>query len=176
MIALAVDRIQLLMIRTAGVLLAAIVLGCSQGQPSPSTLDDAVRAAVADLDYVPAVQLFRGPCLDRTCVLVAKEDSPREIALIVLASEAPFTVQAMSTQSVGATPGTLGGMETDNVEYVYGRIDDPRITRLEFDTLGQPQSFAVRAPGYAVAYSGVNGPPQGWTFLDATGAIIDGSG
>ncbi|HET9084296.1 MAG TPA: hypothetical protein VFN41_07795 [Candidatus Limnocylindrales bacterium] len=108
--------------------------GCSTPSPSrPVTPDDKIKAAVADVGFGAAQQLFRGNCEDRTCLLVADADDPRRIALIVLGPEAPYKVEASTTGEVGAEPATLDEMGTDDREFVYGRVDDSRISKLELD-------------------------------------------
>ena len=161
---------------TAPCLLLATVLvsGCAApSPPRPATLDDAIRAAAADVGCETPQQLFRGTCADRTCVLVADEVDERRIGLIVLEPTSPYRVQASSSGSVGAEPGTIGEMATDDTEFVYGRINDDRISKLELDLLdGGTLSFDVAPRGYAVAYPERRGPVQEWRFLDDGGRVI----
>ena len=153
---------------------SVVVLGCATlPSPRPVTPDDAIKAAIADVGFDSAVQLFRGACADRTCVLVAKADDPRSIALIVLESAAPYRVKASSTGQVADEAGTMDEMGTDDHEFVYGRITDARISTLELDLLdGGTLAFDVATPGYAIAYAADRGPVQAWRFLDPAGHVI----
>lgn len=155
-------------------LAAALLTACSTPAPSrPVTPDDAIKTAITDVGFDSAEELFRGDCGDRTCVLVADATKPQRIALIVLLAAAPYRVEASTTGEVGDEPGTLDEMGTDTVEFVYGRINDARISTLELDLVdGGRASFEVAAPGYAIAYPAERGPVQGWHFLDAGGRRI----
>jgi hypothetical protein len=152
------------------VLVVVAAAGCSTPSPSrPVTPDDKIDAAIAEVGFGATQQLFRGNCDDRTCVLVADAKDPRRIALIVLG---PGDV-ASSAGRVGAEPATMDEMGTDGREFIYGRIDDARISRLDLDLLdGGKLSFDVAAPGYAVAYPEERGPVQAWHFLDPGGRVI----
>lgn len=155
-------------------LVTILLTGCSPA-PSPRavTLDDAIKAAVSDVGFGSAEQLYRGQCADRVCVLVAKADDERAIALIVLEAVAPYRVQASATGLVGGDPGTLDEMGTDDTEFVYGRINDARISKLELDLLdGGTLTFDVTQPGYAVAYPETRGPVQESRFRDASGHVV----
>ncbi len=126
-----------------------------------------------DVGFGAAQQLFRGNCEDRTCLLVADADHAARIALIVLGPDAPYKVEASTTGEVGAEPATLDEMGTDDREFVYGRVNDSRISKLELDLLdGGKLSFDVAAPGYAVAYPEKRGPVQAWHFLDPGGRVV----
>jgi len=106
-------------------------------------------------------------------VVIAKSDAPQSIALIVLGQDAPYTVEASTTSQGGAEPATLDEMGTGDREFVYGRINDAAITKLELDLLdGEDLSVAVGSPGYAVAYPAQRGPVQAWGFFDAAGHVI----
>ena len=72
-----------------------------------------------------------------------------------------------------AEPATLDEMGTGDREFVYGRIDDAAISKLELDLLdGEHLSYDVATPGYAVAYPAQRGPVQTWRFLDAAGRVV----
>ena len=161
--------------RLGRIALATVLLtGCSPApSPRPVTLDDRIQAAVADIGFATAQQLFRGSCDDRTCLLVSDADHPERVALIVLGPDAPYRVEASTTGEVGAEPATLDEMGTDDREFVYGRVNDARISKLELDLLdGGHASFDVAAPGYAIAYPEQRGPVQSWRFLDVNGRVI----
>lgn len=161
--------------RVTLVALATLSLaGCSTPSPSrPITPDDRIKAAITDIGFGAGQQLFRGNCDDRTCLLVADADHPEKIALIVLGPDAPYKVEASTSGEVGTEPATLDEMGTDDREFVYGRVNDSRISKLELDLVdGGKLSFEVAAPGYAVAYPEARGPVQGWHFLDAGGRVI----
>lgn len=166
-------RIRQLATTTALVMGAILLTACASPPPRPATLDDAIKGAVVDAGLGSAQQLYRGSCADRTCVVMVKADDPRTIALIVLESAAPYRVQATATGLVGVEPGTMDEMGTDDTEFVYGRINDDRISKLELDLLdGGTLSFDVAQPGYAVAYPGARGPVQASRFLDAAGNVV----
>ena len=153
-----------------------VLLGCSTPpSPRPVTPDDSIKAAIAEVGFDSARQLFRGDCADRTCVLVEKADDPRSIALIVLEAAAPYRVKASTTGKVADEAGTLDEMGTGDTEFVYGRITDARISTLELDLGdGGTLAFDVTTPGYATAYPAERGPVQAWRFLDPAGHVIRG--
>ena len=151
-----------------------VLLACSTApSPRPDTPDDAIKAAIAEVGFDSAEQLFLGNCADRSCVVVAKGGDPRSIALIVLESAAPYRVKASTTGQVADEAGTMDEMGTDDTEFVYGRITDARISTLELDLLdGGTLAFAVATPGYAIAYAAERGPVQAWRFLDRAGHVV----
>ena len=160
---------------SAALVLVAVLLTACAPPPRPVTLDDAIKAAINDAGMGSAEQLYRGGCENRTCVVVAKADDPRSIALIVLETAAPYRVVATSSGKTDKEPATMDEMGTDDTEFIYGRIDDGRIAKLELDLLdGETLSFDVAQPGYAVAYPGMRGPVQASRFLDAAGRVITG--
>src|SRR4029079_11042144 len=79
---------------SAALVLVAVLLTACAPPPRPATLDDAIEAAINDAGLGSAEQLYRGGCENRTCVVVAKADDPRSIALIVLDTAAPYRVIA----------------------------------------------------------------------------------
>lgn len=163
------------MSRLARVALATVLLtGCSPApSPRPVTPDDRIKAAIADVGFGAGQQLFRGNCDDRTCVLVADADHPERVALIVLGPDAPYRVEASTTGEVDTEPATLDEMGTDDREFVYGRVDDTRISKLELDLVdGGHASFDIASPGYAIAYAAERGAVQSWRFLDVNGRVI----
>jgi hypothetical protein len=160
---------------SAALVLVALLLTACAPPPRPPTLDDAIKVAINDAGLGSAEQLYRGGCENRTCVVVAKADDPRSIALIVLDTAAPYRVIATSSGQTDKGPATMDEMGTDDIEFIYGRIDDGRIAKLELDLLdGETLSFDVAQPGYAVAYPGARGPVQASRFLDAAGRVITG--
>jgi hypothetical protein len=161
-------------VRAGFALAIVLVTGC--GPSSPATIDEALDRAVVEADFHAAVQLVRVPCLDRTCALMGRDQDPAgAIGLFVLDPNAPFDRRATSVQSVSGGPGTLGIMETHEIVYVYGRVNDGQIARLTVELMKGARTFDVTAPGYAVAYPASEGFPQGWAFLAADGTYIAGS-
>ncbi len=158
------------------VLASLLVMGCATAptEPaSPTSLAEALNAAVAEAGITGAHEVARENCGDRLCVVFTGTQNILDVvALVVVGLGPPWTRRLTSTSPAGAQPGTLGEAETNDTLYVYGLIRDPKITRMEIDLPVGTRTISATSPAYVEAFKQAGGTTQAWSFADDAGAVI----
>jgi hypothetical protein len=155
--------------------IVAGLAGCLPTASPPQSFEAAVSQALADRGITSPVEVTRATTSDDVRVVLSGKRGTRDtLALVTASNGQPWTIRLFVESDLPTSAiATVAETEADGKQFIYGVINDPRISAIEVEFLqSDPVKHSVKRPGYLLVLNEPQGPTQDWRFLDDQGREV----